>query len=268
MSILRLSCFLLLLLNLTQARTLETGFLNRQIKLGKTVYRYQVYVPVEYSKNEKWPVILFLHGSGERGSDGLLQTEVGLASAIRRRVAAFKSIVVFPQCPSNLHWTHDAAKEIALATLEASIVEFGGDRSRVYLTGISMGGAGTWYLAAEHSDVFTAIVPICGWVKPPDGHPITASLPPMVKQICSAPDPYTEIANRIRHIPVWIFHSKDDGVISVDESRKMYEALSKLRAEVCYTEYEGLGHQAWDKAYSEPELITWLFGHSTEKHHN
>ena len=103
------------------ARADETGFLNRTVKIGNETYRYQVYVPRDWNKNRKWPVILFLHGAGERGDDGFVQTEVGLGGAIRRHVDRFPAVVVMPQCRKNLWWTQDAMQEQAFAAFEQSV---------------------------------------------------------------------------------------------------------------------------------------------------
>src|SRR5687767_11241894 len=122
----------------------ETGFLNRIVKAGSKSYRYQVYVPPGWSSGQRWPVVLFLHGAGERGDDGLVQTDVGIGRAIRRAAARVPAVVVLPQCRRDLWWTAPEMQDVATAALEASIREFKGDSSRVYLTGLSMGGYGTW----------------------------------------------------------------------------------------------------------------------------
>ena len=112
----------------------ETGFLNRTVRLGGATYRYQVYVPAEWSKGKKWPVILFLHGAGERGDDGLIQTEVGIGSAVRRHPERVPAVVVLPQCRKEKWWTFPEMEAQAIAALDESIREFHGDPARVYLT--------------------------------------------------------------------------------------------------------------------------------------
>src|SRR6185503_11454303 len=124
----------------------ETGFLNRTIKVDSETYKYQVYVPADYTRDKRWPVVLFLHGGGERGVDGLIQTEVGIGSAIRRFPQRYPAIVVMPQAKPDLGWVGPNA-EMALKALEKAEGEFSTDKNRVYLTGLSMGGSGTWYLA-------------------------------------------------------------------------------------------------------------------------
>src|SRR5690606_27947035 len=123
----------------------QTGFLDRVVTVAGRTYPYQVYVPREYAAagERRFPVILFLHGAGERGDDGLAQTEVGLGPALRRHPSRYPAIVVFPQAPRDSAWTGRVA-EAAMAALERTEAEFRTDPDRVYLTGISMGGHGTW----------------------------------------------------------------------------------------------------------------------------
>ena len=128
-----------------QSRT-ETGFLDRSVTLNGTTYRYQIFVPSFYAPTKRWPVILFLHGAGERGSDGYMQTQVGLALAIRQNAARFPAIAVFPQATAESSWTGTLAR-VALIALDQTMREYQTDPSRVYLTGLSMGGNGTWYIA-------------------------------------------------------------------------------------------------------------------------
>jgi predicted peptidase len=145
----------------------ETGFLDRTVTVNKLAYKYQVYVPDNWSPNRKWPVILFLHGAVEPGSDGLLQTQVGIATAIRKDRSRFRVLVVMPQCPTDHWWPERLMQRIALEALAVSTEEFKGDPKRTYLTGVSMGGYGSWYLASTYPGKFAAVVPICGGIVPP-----------------------------------------------------------------------------------------------------
>jgi len=238
------------------ARKAETGFLDRTVSVQGVTYRYQVYVPQTWNKNQKWPVILFLHGYGERGNNGLRQTDVGIGHAIRIRPNPLGFIVVMPQCPADQHvWIEPAMEVQALAALDQSIKEFHGDPDRAYLTGLSMGGYGTWDMAARYPGRFAAYVPICGGINGPP------ALPQMHSSVVDDPkvtDPYAETARRIGKTPVWIFHGTDDPAVPVEESRKMAEALKAAGGNVKYTEYPGTGHESWDKAYAEPDLFSWL----------
>lgn len=244
------------------APRIETGFLNREVKLGSVSYRYQVYIPINYTQGKLYPVILFLHGVGEWGEDGLLETQVGLGPAIRQARERFPFIVVFPQARRYQLWMSEMAT-LALKTLDQTVVEFNGDSQRLYVTGISMGGSGTWYVAARAPDKFAAIVPICGFVDikrldiPAEFKALILEDNPFAK----SPDPYVAIASQISKVPTWIFHGGADPVVSPDESRKMFQALKALGADVKYTEYGGVGHDSWDRAYAEPDLVPWLLSH-------
>jgi predicted peptidase len=227
-----------------------TGFLNRTVTLDGVGHRYQVYVPAEYSRARRWPVILFLHGSGERGTDGLLQTEVGLGEGIRRHAGRWPAIVVFPQAPLEHRW-HGKVAHLALAALDRTLEEFSTDPERVYLVGLSAGGNGVWNLAYRSPERFAALVAVCGWVVP------TAERREAIVPTDSSP-PYPVIAGRIRSLPVWIWHGDADSVVPVEESRRMAEALRASGAQVTYTELPGMGHEAWTVVFDSAELPRWL----------
>jgi predicted peptidase len=248
----RLRFFLALLLTpaIPLFARLETGFLNRTIQLQKETYRYQVYLPAGFSKAQRLAVILFLHGAGERGDDGLAQTQVGIAGAIRLHPERYPAIVVMPQCRKDKRWIDPDMTEMALAALDASIREFKGDRNRVYLTGLSMGGAGTLGIGSKHADRFAAMAAICGRAGPPRNAP-----PPPP----GTPDPYETTAKGIGLKPIWLFHGDADPTVPVTESRKMVEALKAIGSSPKYTEYPGVGHNSWDRAYNDEELAKWLF---------
>lgn len=241
----------------TRAQSVETGFLNRTITVRGVERHYQVYVPRGYTNKTKWPVILALHGGGERGGDGLKQTEVGLGRAIRLHEERFQAIVVFPQSPadSSAGWQGENST-LALAALDRTVKEFSIDESRVYLTGLSMGGNGSWYLAARDANRFAAAVIICGFV---NGRKNSAGLvyPAVLSE--SGPDVFTAVATRAKDLPIWIFHGDADAVVPVAESRGMYAALKSVGGNVQYTEYPGVNHPSWDRAYDTPELWSWLF---------
>ena len=232
----------------------ETGFLNRRVTLNGETYRYQVYVPLEWNKGKKWPVILFLHGAGERGEDGLVQTEVGIGTAIRRHPDRFPCVVVMPQCRRGVWWADPQMEAQALKALELSLKEFKGNVNRVYLTGLSMGGYGTWSMAARNGGRFATLVPICGGVRPP--RRVRSSEAASLAN--NAADPYLDTAERVGKTPVWIFHGDVDRTVPVSESRKMNAALKDTGGNVRYTEYPEVGHNSWDKAYREARLLPWI----------
>ncbi len=202
-------------------------------------------MPAEYSRDRRWPVILFLHGSREQGTDGLLPTDVGLGAGIRRHAGRWPAIVVFPQAPPEHRWDGKVA-HLALATLDRTLQEFSSDLDRVYLVGLSGGGNGVWNLGYRAPERFAALVAVSGWV--------------MREGIVAADTgpPYPVIAARIRSLPVWIWHGDADSVVPVEESRRMVEALNAAGGEVTYTELPGVGHDAWTLVFDSPQLPRWL----------
>ncbi len=243
------------------ARTHETGFLDRTVTLNGTAYKYQVFLPEDWTPKQKWPIILFLHGYGERGSDGLLQTDIGLPHAIRKNRSRFPAVVVIPQCSMGHWWTQQEMEKVAMAALAAASKEFKGNPQRTYLTGLSMGGYASWDLAARYPHKFAAVVPICGGIIiPPD---LLKDFPDLAKNAYpDDPKTYAEFAQKIGKTPVWIFHGGADDTVPVENSRKLDEALKAAGGDVRYTEYPGVGHNSWDRAYAEPELMPWLLSKS------
>jgi predicted peptidase len=246
-----LSVLVLLAVPSTLRAQAATGFLDRSVTIAGETYRYQVYVPADYTRSRAWPVVLFLHGGGERGTDGVIQTEVGIGSAIRRYATRFPAIVVMPQAHPPLGWTGTNA-DMALKALEQAESEFNIDRSREYLTGLSMGGAGTWYIAYRHPNRFAALVAICARVRPS-----ATTTDPVVP--AADGEPFATLAARVKHLPIWIFHGDADNTVPVDESRGIAAALTSLKVPVKYTELPGVGHNSWDTAYRDPEMAAWLF---------
>jgi predicted peptidase len=238
------------------ART-ETGFLDRTISVQGTTYKYQVFVPDDWSPGQKWPIILFLHGAGERGSDGLLETAVGLPQAVRLDRSRFKTIVVMPQCLKESWWPTPQMEEMALAALSAATKEFKGDPKRTYLTGLSMGGYGSWDIAAKYPGKFAAVVPICGGIVMP-AH-LKETRPDLAaNSYPDDPKSYAEVAKKLGKTPVWIFHGGSDDTVPPEGSRKLNDALKAAGGDVRYTEYPGVGHNSWDRAYAEPDFMPWL----------
>jgi predicted peptidase len=239
-------------------QTAETGFLNRTVLLDGVEYRYQVYVPRDFRRSTSWPVILALHGGAEYGDDGIRQTRLGLATAIRNHPERFPAIAVFPQ--SHLSPTdgwHSRSGDAALAELDKTIAEFNGDSSRVYLAGHSGGGHGAWYMASRHPERFAALVVTCGYISERRGG--TSGIPYPAVAPASASDPYAFVAKQVASLPIWIFHGDADRLISVEESRHMFTALKAIGANVQYTEFPGVDHNAWDRAYDRADLIEWMF---------
>jgi predicted peptidase len=216
------------------AGEVEKGFVDKTFDGVK----YVVFVPHSYDGKMEFPVILFLHGAGESGTDGQKQVKTGLGPAIKKMEKKFDFIAVLPQSQKGGWGAASAEGKRALAILDQVMKDYKTDAKRVYLTGLSMGGFGTWSLAAAHPERWAAIAPICGGGEPSS-------------------------AEKIKTIPVWCFHGDADKAVPVKRSRDMIEALKKAGAMPRYDEYPGVGHNSWDRAYGNPELYTWFL--SNEK---
>jgi poly(3-hydroxybutyrate) depolymerase len=231
----------------------DTGFLNRRIVLNGVTYRFQVYLPEEWRRDDgkKWPIILALHGRGERGSEGMWQTQVGLAEAVRNHPDRWPFVIVMPQCPETAHWTDPAMLDMAMAALDQESTEFHGDASRTYLTGLSMGGYGAWELARLHPNRWAAIAIAAGgvfWSYEPDRWQQVSTLP-------------AEYARAIGPTPIWLFHGSLDTTVVSRQSELMYDAFKAARGDIRLWIYQGLKHDCWTRAYDEPELPHWLLTH-------
>ncbi len=203
---------------------------------------YLLYVPraAASQPEKKWPLILFLHGAGERGSDVWLVAKHGPPKIVREQ-PDFPFIVVSPQCPAGRTWDNDEL----LALLDEILATQPVDPTRVYLTGLSMGGYGTWSLGLAHPERFAAIVPICG-----GGDPIKAMLADPKK------------AEALRSLAVWAFHGARDPVVKPAESERMVEALRRAGVrEVELTMYPEAQHDSWTETYANPRLYEWLLRH-------
>jgi predicted peptidase len=253
--LLRLSVGLLLVPLAAAAQSEETGFLDRSVTLHGVHHRYQVYVPATYAgSDQRLPVILFLHGAGERGSDGLRQTLVGLPAQIRDAPSRYPAIVVMPQVPEDSSWI-DTFADVSIAALDQTLAEFRTDPDRVYLTGLSMGGNGTWHLAYRFPERFAALAVVCGYVTAPDAavSGLRGAIP------ADSGDVIATLADRVARLPIWIAHGETDPLIPVAESRRVVEALKALGGSVRYVEYLGVGHNVWDPTYGSPQFTEWLF---------
>jgi len=237
-----------------------TGFLYKSVRTERGDYPYAVFVPREYETRDDWPVILFLHGRGESGTNGSKQLAVGLGDPMIYAPQDYPFIVVFPQKPDfDSQW--EDHEEAVMMMLDRELDAYNVDRSRVYLTGLSQGGNGTWYFGAHYTDRFAAIVPVCGYIDRPVREPefrwLRAEESPRVG----------EYAEKLREMPVWAFHGELDDVVLPSESRVMIEALraSKGVGEddpgTKLTIYPDANHNSWDKAYREGGLVDWLLSH-------
>ena len=203
---------------------------------------YLLFLPKDYdpkSKN-KWPLILFLHGAGERGTNVWKVATHGPPKHIAQH-PEFPFIVISPQCPEGQIWSEDAL----LGLLQEALRKYKVDASRVYLTGLSMGGYATWDLGLSHPEKFAAIVPICG-----GGELITVLLAS------------GEQAEALKTLGVWAFHGGKDPVVPLQESQRLVDLLKgKGVPDVKLTIYPDAGHDAWTETYNNPELYDWLLRH-------
>jgi predicted peptidase len=211
--------------------------------------QYRLLVPQDYDPATKYPLVLFLHGAGERGDDNERQLVHGMGdlakSDMRGRHPAF---VVAPQCPDGKRWvevpweadSHELPEQaseslsLVLKLLEELSNEFSLDPNRIYVTGLSMGGFGAWDLLTRRPELVAAAIPICG-----GGDPKHVAL--------------------FKGTPIWAFHGDGDETVKVKRSREMVKALRAAGGQPVYTEYEGVGHDTWTETYANRAVWDWLF---------
>jgi len=211
-------------------------------KVQSASLKYLLFLPKGYeaTADKRWPLMLFLHGAGERGDNIWKVATHGPPKNVAQN-PDFPFILVSPQCPDGEIWSAD----ILLGLLDEVTVGFKVDTNRVYLTGLSMGGYGTWDLGLSHPERFAAIVPICG-----GGELITILLANGQK------------GQALKSLGVWAFHGAKDPIVPLDESQRMVNILKKNGAQdVRLTVYPEAGHDAWTETYNNPELYQWLLNH-------
>jgi predicted peptidase len=252
-----LSLSAVFLLQSSQAQDLSQYEKKEFVRDGKTL-PYRILYPTGYDRHNTYPLIVFLHGAGQRGNNNESQLETGgslfLRDSLRKN---YPAIVIFPQCPVDSSWaviqlkydqvarhmdlffpflpqpTQSArlAKELMDSLVAAAVV----DAKRIYIGGLSMGGIGTFDMLQRYPDFFAAGIAICGGGD-------------------------TAMAKRFAgKIPLWIFHGGADALVNPEHSRRYFHVLQMLGAEVKYTEYPGVGHNSWDKVFVEKDLLHWLF---------
>jgi predicted peptidase len=225
----------------SNAGALSSGKLK--CRISKTVEtRYLCYLPADYNpkSGQRWPLLLFLHGAGERGTN---VQDVAIHGPLKliKQGRELPFVIVAPHCPNGQDW----ADEPLLALLEHAKKKYAVDTSRVYLTGLSMGGYATWRLGMVHPEKFAAIAPICG-----GGSLLDVILPGRGRVA-------------LKRLPIWAFHGDKDTAVPSEESERMVNLLKKLGAkEVKLTVYPDAGHDSWTETYNNPELYEWLLKHS------
>jgi predicted peptidase len=224
------------------------GLLSRTVNVNGSSYSYQIYIPNKLKDKTNLPIMLFLHGIGQRGSSGFLSVKGLMGPVIKSYLDRVPAIMVLPQCRQDCYWSNPQMEQMVIKSLDQTIEQFNADKTRVYLIGVSMGGYGAWHLAAEYPHKFAAVVPICG------GSPLKDK------------DRHLLIARKIGKTPIWAFHGTEDRVVPVSESREMINAIKSVGGSIRYSEYEGVGHNVWLNVIREPELMPWLLNqHSTGK---
>ncbi len=219
---------------------------------------YRILYPENYSKEKKYPLILFLHGAGERGDDNEKQLTHGAKLFLTKENRTnYQAIVIFPQCAAESYWSSviiDRKKspyafdfdytraeteplKNAIALVKKIAAEEGIDKKKIYITGLSMGGMGTFEAVYRYPKLFAAAAPICG------GGDVA------------------HYDKRVRKIPFSIYHGDSDTVVGVKESQQMVDKLKSLKVNVRYKEFPGVNHNSWDNAFAEPDYLSWMFSH-------
>lgn len=225
----------------------------RVYKSGEKILPYRLLKPTKITEGEKYPLVLFLHGAGERGNDNAKQLVHGAKEFLKpENRKKYPCFVVAPQCPSGSWWSAGTRENLrtfrekphepirmTLDVLDQLCREFPVDKNRIYITGLSMGGYATWDLISRKPDLFAAAAPVCGGGD-------------------------TAKAGVISKLPIWAFHGDADKAVPVAQSRSMIAAIEKAGGKPKYTEYPGVGHDSWTRTYANPEFFAWLF----EQHRN
>jgi len=213
--------------------------------------KYRLMIPKDYSfsATEAYPLVLFLHGAGERGDDNVKQLVHGTNEFAKpENRQKYPCFVVAPQCPEGKRWVEvdwnlDAHQQLEKDSVSLELTRellanlqkvFRIDSKRIYVTGLSMGGFGTWDLVTRTPDLFAAAAPICAGAD-------------------------EALADRVTKLPIWAFHGDKDTVVKVERSRHMIAAIEKAGGKPRYTEYPGVGHDSWTQSYANPEFMAWLF---------
>jgi predicted peptidase len=211
---------------------------------AQNTLHYRLLRPKDVKENQKYPLVIFLHGIGERGNDNIANLKYITPLFLNEKNRnIFPCYVAVPQCPATENWTYpnwyqepkEPMRSVIALIDSLSALPFI-DSKRIYIMGLSMGGYGTWYLVTRFPDKFAAAIPICGggdWSQ----------------------------AEKIAHVPIWAFHGGRDETIDPDQTRTMIKAIKKAGGKPLYTEYKKAGHDSWINAFKEPEFLPWLFKH-------
>ena len=243
--------FTMYCLNIVNAQNLD--LFEKEIYVqGKDTLNYRILPPINYDPEKSYPVHLFLHGAGERGNDNELQLVHGAKLFLKKENREkYSSWVIFPQSPKNDWWgyedpykfdykvTKSKAMGLVVKLMDGFTKRKDVDTNKIYVSGLSMGGMGTFVILNLRPNMFAAATPICG-----DGEPVS-------------------VTNYAKKVPIWIFHGSDDTVVSPKNSLKMAEALINYGGSPRITFYENVGHGSWDNAFAEKDFLKWI--HSNTK---
>ena len=222
----------------------------------KKALNYRIHLPKNMDPKKRYPLVLFLHGAGERGDDNKRQLAHGAKQLLDySEKSNNNAIIIAPQCPKNKKWvnvpwgelSHKMPEEpsdsmrLVIQLLHESFKTLPVDQNRVYVTGLSMGGFGTWDIIQRHPEIFAAAMPICGGGD-------------------------TAFAEKLTKLPIWAFHGSQDKVVKTVRSRDMIAAIKKAGGKPTYTELKGIGHNSWTKAYRNQDALKWMFSQKLKQH--
>jgi len=236
--------------SIQQENSLASTYEPREfVGANQFILKYRLLKPVSYKPGKKYPLVLFLHGAGERGDDNTVTLKHAAKDfADMNRREQYPCYVVIPQCPKEQKWSNvdwsSALSELPVvasdsmiatkALIDDMIESAGVDPLRIYVTGLSMGGYGTWDAISRYEGFFAAAAPICGGGDP-------------------------KMVGNFSRLPIWCFHGEVDMVVNVQRSREMVDALKAIGSPVKYTEYPNIKHDSWTATYSNPDFYQWLF---------
>lgn len=231
----------LLVLSGIASAEVELSDFEEKVFEGKGRLPYRLFSPTSLEAEQKVPLVVYLHGIGARGDDNQKQLSSTKFLENINRSGFFSQhpcYILAPQCPEDARWSGDTLQDLLLLIDQVGRTKRV-DPARIYLTGQSMGGYGTWQGLRERPEMFAAAVPVCG------GGQVSA-------------------ASKFSHVPIWVFHGSADQVVSPEQSRQMVAALKSAGGRPNYTELEGVGHNSWQAAYTNPEVWQWMFQQKRE----
>jgi len=235
----------------------EIEYIDRTLEVEGQEYKWTIMIPPSAKKGGSG--LLFLHGLGETGDNGKSHLKVGLPPAVEQNPEAWPFILIVPQKPTRSDW--DFHESAVIEMLDQAIEEGFVDPDKLAITGLSQGGHGTMSIAANHPERFVAAAPICGYAQIAfDEKGDSVPLPSMSEYRILMLD----VAEKIKDIPIWLFHGENDSAVPVLSSRAMNHTLESVGADVKYTEFPGVDHDSWDPAYEMKELADWFIEHTQE----